>query len=272
MSDKKLLQIDLYRILCERTGRKLPRWLVGRLEKLICQEDLNSILRNAYPKRGSAFAKSALKDLHIRVDVEGLENLPLDRRLIFASNHPLGGLDGIALISVLGELYGDGNVHFLVNDMLMNVEPLTDVFLPINKYGAQGREAARRINDCYASDGQMLVFPAGLVSRLQKGGVIKDLDWQKAFVAKAIEYGRDIVPVRFMGENTRRFYRIARLRKRLRIGFNLEQVLLPSEVIRAKGKKFRIIFGQPISVAELKKSGKSAVELAAWIKEKVYEL
>lgn len=269
------MQLDLEAILRARLGRKMryvPRILVKALERVICQDRLNTLLRNGYPKRGSAFCRSVLADLGITLDVRGMENIPPDGRFIFASNHPLGGLDGISLIAVLGEKYGDENIKFLVNDMLMNVEPLADVFLPINKYGSQGRRAAAEISAAYAGQGQMVIFPAGLVSRLHDDGSIRDLKWHKAFVAKALESGRDIIPVRFEGLNRRRFYRLARWRKKLGVKVNIEQATLPSEVVAADGKQFTIIFGSPISVDELRRSGKSPAVLADEIKQRVYSL
>lgn len=269
------LEINLHTILRERVprriGRFIPGFLISGLERVIHQDELNEMLRMAYPARGSAFSRRILEYLDITVEVEGLDSLP-SRRLMFASNHPLGGLDGITLIAVLGERYGDNGVRFLVNDMLMNVEPLRDVFLPINKYGSQGRAAAVAINEALASDMQILQFPAGLVSRRLKDGEIADLEWQKAFVAKAIEYERDIVPVRFIALNTPRFYNTALWRKRLGVKVNLEQALLPGEVCKARGSHFRIIFGKPISYVALKESGKSPKELAAEIRATVYSL
>lgn len=267
--------LNLHEILRKRmTGkasRLLPGFLITRLEKLIRQDELNEILRVTYPARGSEFSARVLDFLNIEVEVVGLDRLP-EGRFMFASNHPLGGLDGITLIALLGKKYGDEGVRFLVNDMLMNVEPLRDVFLPINKFGSQGRMAAKAINEALASDRQILQFPAGLVSRLQKGGIIADLEWQKAFVSKAIQYERDIVPVKFEALNTKGFYKKARLRKRLGIKFNLEQILLPGEVCKSRGKKFRVIFGEPISVSALRSSGKPARQLAAEIRDLVYSL
>ena len=269
------LEINLHTILRERVprriGRFIPGLLISGLERVIHQDELNEMLRVTYPSRGSAFSRRILQFLDITVEVEGLDRLPA-KRLMFASNHPLGGLDGIALIAVLGERYGDNGVRFLVNDMLMNVEPLRDVFLPINKYGSQGREAAKAINAAMASEMQILQFPAGLVSRLHDDGTISDLEWQKAFVAKAIEYERDIVPVRFEAVNTSRFYSTARWRKKLGIKVNIEQVLLPGEVCKARGGRFRILFGEPISWQALRDSGKSPKELAAEIRSAVYAM
>lgn len=270
------LKIDLQAIIKSRLPQNkskfIPTFLIKMLEKLVCQEELNGILNRTFPHEGVAFADAALSDLNITVDVVGLENIPSTGRFIFASNHPLGGLDGIALIKAIGGIYGDENFRFLVNDMLMNVRPLRNVFLPINKYGAQGRSAAVQINKVYESDRQMIIFPAGLVSRKQKGGEIKDLQWQKAFIVKAIEYQRDIIPVFFEGFNSLFFYNFAKWRKCSGLKFNIEQVLLPSEVCKSKGKHFRIHIGKPISWQSLVESKKTPMQLAADVKEIVYNI
>lgn len=272
----KPLEINLHTILRSRLPKKarrmVPGFLITGLEKLIHQDELNDMLRVTYPARGSEFARKILEYLDISVEVKGLENLDSHERLMFASNHPLGGLDGIALIAVLGERFGDDNVRFLVNDMLMNVEPLSGVFLPVNKYGSQGRGAALAIREALASDMHILQFPAGLVSRLHPDGSIADLDWQKSFVAKAIEFKRDVVPVKFEGINSMKFYRTARLRKKLGLKVNIEQALLPGEVCKSRGKKFRIIFGRPISWEKLKAREQTPLELAAALRKMVYTL
>lgn len=269
------LVINLQRIL-NPPGRKarFPRPLVSLIEKVVRQKRLNEILAEAYPAAGSAFALNALRAIGIKVEVEGLENIPATGRHLFASNHPLGGLDGISLIAFLGSLYGDDNIRFPVNGMLMNVRPLKSVFLPINKYGRQGRHAAVDINEAYRSDAQMIMFPAGLVSRLNKKGGIEDLQWQKAFLMKAIESGRDIIPIRFEGLNRRRFYRLAKLRKRLGIKINIEQAFLPAELCAAIGARYRIIIGKPISCTRLKEmvAESSPMEAAARLRSHIYSM
>ncbi len=275
--DRPLLQLDIEGILKQRIPsskqRYIPNFLYKALGSLIHQDDLNEILRVAYPSQGSEFSEKVLRHLNITLEVEGAENLPpLTQRVVFASNHPLGGLDGIALIALLGKHYGDENIRFMVNDLLMNVEPLSNVFLPINKYGSQARAAADAINKEYASDHQLLIFPAGLVSRLQEGGKVHDLKWQKAFVQKSIEYGRDIVPIRFVALNRKRFYRLAKWRKKLGINVNIEQATLPAELCASRGKTFRIIIGKPIKISELKASAKPAPEIAAALRTHIYTL
>jgi putative hemolysin len=54
------------------------------------------------------------------------------------------------------------------------------LFVPVNKHGRNSAESVRVIDKFYESDDLVLIFPAGLVSRKQKGGIIKDLEWKKA--------------------------------------------------------------------------------------------
>lgn len=273
------LEIDLNRIIRSRIGgwkgRLIPGFLISALERLVHQKELNATLDATYPAEGTAFAEAVYEYFDLTLDVRGMENIPDSGRFIFASNHPLGGLDGIGLIKVLGSRYGDDGIRFLVNDMLMNVEPLRPVFLPINKYGSQGRQAAKAIAEAYASDMQMLIFPAGLVSRLHPDGKIRDLSWQKSFIQKAIEYERDIIPVRFEGLNRSRFYRTAWWRKRLGVKINIEQAMLPAELCAARGNSYRVIFGRPVSWGQLADriaAGATPGALAAEIRTTVHTL
>ena len=271
------MHIDLHAIIRNRLSpgkrRFVPKFLIRGVERLIHQEELNGILSRTYPAVGTAFAKAALKDLDISLKVKGIENIPKEGRFIFASNHPLGGLDGIALIAVIGEIYGDERLRFPVNDLLLNVKPLDNVFVGINKFGKQGRKAAEELNKIWGdSEKQVVIFPAGLVSRLGKAGKIADLEWQKAFVAKALEFDRDIVPVRVVARNSKRFYNTARWRKRLHIGINLEQILLPGELCKFRGGEITIIFGKPIRVEEMRGRGLRPKQIAADIRDVVYTL
>ena len=249
----------------------IPGFLLRRLEKLIRQEELNEMLRIGYPSRGSKFSKKILEHLQISLTVRGLETLSKEKAYVFASNHPLGGLDGISLVAVLGDYFGDSNIRVMVNDLLMNVDPLSGVFLPVNKFGAQGRESSRLLNEAMQEGKQIVMFPAGLVSRLHPDNTIKDLEWQKSFVSKALEFHREIIPVRFEGENSMKFYKFARWRKRLGLKINLEQVLLPSEVCKSRGKSFTISFGRPIDPLTYRKTGRTPKEIAAAIRKTVIE-
>lgn len=271
-----LLQLDLTEIIRARAGsggKWIPGFFLRGLERVIHQEELNEMLRVAHPAEGSAFSRRILDHLGITVDVswDPLIAQAPDEPFVFASNHPLGGLDGIALVAVLGGRYGDDRVRVMVNDLLMNVTPLAGVFLPVNKYGARGaRESSRLLAESMEAGRHIVMFPAGLVSRLHAGGAIRDLAWKKSFVSKALEYGRRIVPVYFEAENTMRFYRAAKWRKKLGVKVNLEQALLPGEVCRSRGKRFSIRFGAPVDPAALLGRGKTHTGIADHIQGLVY--
>lgn len=243
------LQLNVKEILRKRAP-KIPSFVASLIARIVRQKDLNTLLRTAFPYAGFAFSEKILEALDIRLEMEGLENIPADGKLVFASNHPLGGLDGIALIALLGKRYGDNGIAFPVNDMLMNVRPLKEVFTPINKYGRQGRERAGSLSDTFRSDAHVIIFPAGLVSRLGKEG-IRDLEWRKTFLTQAAATDRTIVPIHFQARNRMRFYRLAQWRKRLRIPINIEQILLPSELVHCRHSTFRITFLPPVSPQEL---------------------
>lgn len=248
------IRIDLEGVLKSRLGGKsrwIPRALVRRLERLVCQEQMNEMLRVAYPGRGSEFCRAVINHLNINIDIHGIENMPPkeNRRVILASNHPLGGLDGMALIDFAANYFGCEPL-FIINDLLMAVEPLRDNFVPVNKHGAQSRATIEAIDRAMLSDRPVLIFPAGLCSRRRQGKVC-DLQWQKMFVEKARKFGRDIVPLRFEAQNSDTFYKWANRRERLGIKFNAEMILLPGEVFKSVGKTFNIYVGPTINVQTL---------------------
>ncbi len=264
------INIDLGRILGERKAtRCVPGFVVGWLKRLICQDELNEMLRVAYPRRGADFCRAVLDHLGVRVRVSHEERLPDPsvRRVIYVSNHPLGGLDGMALIDWVTRRHGIAP-RFVVNDLLMAVEPLSDVFLPVNKHGAQSRGSISAIDRALDDDRPMIIFPAGLCSR-RRGGVVTDLEWKKMFVLKARQTGRPILPLHFKGCNSPRFYRLAHLRERLGIRLNIEMALLPAEVFRARGKEFEIVCGDPVDATALKGDART---VAADIRRYVTEL
>ena len=149
----------------------------------------------------------------------------------------------MALTSILVKKYGD--VRVPVNDILLSVPNFDPHFIPINKHGASSRNAIRDFDKNYASDIQILMFPAGMVSRKVKGE-ITDLEWKKTFISKAIQHKRDIVPVFVEGRNSNLFYNIGVVRKFFGINTNLEMFLLPHEMFRQRNKTIKLLFAEPV--------------------------
>jgi len=268
---KPPLQLDVEKILADKNPkirRILPGFVISYLKRIVHQDMINDILRNYSHLRGAAFNDAALGYMGIRYRAHGVENLPKGGRNIFVSNHPLGGLDGMVFMSELTKHFP--SIKFPVNDILLYIENYSDIFLPVNKVGTFGREAAKLMEEAYASDYQLLNFPAGICSRKVKG-VITDLKWQKSFIVKAVQHQRDIVPCYFAGRNSSFFYNLANIRGFLRVKMNLEMLYLVDEMYKQKGKDIDVYFGEVIPWQTFDKS-RSPQEWADIVREKTYSL
>jgi len=276
MHQSKNFYIDLHEVFDVKTSKsskKVPSFLVTLVTKIIRQDDLNDFIRKSNGATGVDFASYSMDYFNMQCNVIGAENLPeKDKKCVFASNHPLGAADGLCLSSILGNHY-DKNVKYIVNDLLLFVEPLRPIFIPINKHGDQVRENAKILNEAFTSSDQIITFPAGLCSR-KINGKISDLDWKKMLVVKAVEHKRDIVPIYFEARNSNFFYNIANIRARLKIKFNVEMLFLPRELFKIKKAKnliFNIYIGKPISWQTFD-SSKTPQQWTNWMKQTVYDL
>ena len=245
----------------------MPHFVLNYLKKVIHQDDLNEIVRKNGHLYGLDFLDACLKGFGVNIIYKGLENVSPEGRWIVASNHPLGGLDGMALMWVIGKIRKD--IVFPVNDLLMNISNLKELFIPINKHGSNAANI-RIIEDTFASDKAMLYFPAGLCSRKQKNGIC-DLDWKKSFIAKAKAYKRDVIPCFINGRNSDWFYNLARLRDFIGIKSNIEMLYLVDEMYKQRGKEIVITFGKPISYTIFDKK-MSDLAWAQKLKNYVYTL
>jgi len=271
-SNKEVIQpINVKKVFYEKNpqlARMIPNFIFSYLKRIVHENDINNFLAKHGHKRNLDFIQAIINDFNVRIHVSGIENIPEKGRFIFTANHPLGGFDGIVLMKIISEHFPD--FRFLVNDILMNLKNIRDLFIPINKHGRLAVEAASQLDEAFESDVQILTFPAGLVSRRIKGKII-DLPWQKSFITKAIRYQRDIIPVHFSGRNTDFFYRLANLRKFLGIKANIEMLYLVDETYRHRNEDLIVKFGTPISWTTFD-TNRKPIFWAKWIKEQVYAM
>lgn len=244
MSQKKF--IDVEKVLREKATKLykiLPRFVLNWLKNKLHEDEINTHMVHLSKFHGLEFNAEVLKMFGVKVEVHGVENLPKTGGVIVAANHPLGGMDGMALIKAIGDVRED--VRFIVNDILKNIKNYGDVFVGVNKVGGQSRNSLQFVEQVYATDVAILVFPAGLVSRKFPQG-IRDLEWNKSFINKSIKYNKPIVPVFIEGHNSSFFYNFARWRKRVGIKANIEMLFLPDEMFKQKGNIIKIHFGRII--------------------------
>lgn len=249
MGNKKF--IDVEKILQEK-AYKLYRWLphfaIRWLKKKLHEDDINVAMIELKDDYGLAFNAKALDKLGSRLVTTNAHFVPKTGNVIIVANHPLGGLDGMALIRAIGEIRDD--VRFFVNDILKHMKNYGEIFVAVNKVGSSSAASLRAMGDTFKSDCAVLFFPAGLVSRKQNG-VVRDLKWKKSFVTQAIEHKRMIQPVFIEGKNSNFFYNFANFRKWIGVKPNIEMLFLPDEMFKAKDKEVKIHFSKPFDSALL---------------------
>jgi putative hemolysin len=248
--------------------RFIPSFVFRLISKIVYEDEVNRFIEKNGHLYGIEFARETTRYLNTEVIITGLNNLDSKSRYAFAANHSLGGLEGVALAYVLGDYFG--SIKIPVNDILMNLKNLDNLFIPLNLHGRTAKEAFRQLDQVYASAEPVLMFPSGKVSRKIKG-TIKDGLWHKTFLTKAIQHQRDVVPVFVGGRNSNLFYSVASLRTFLGINANIEMFLLPHELFSRKEKELPLIFGEPIPYTYFDKRF-SQQEWAEKIKEYVYIL
>ncbi len=250
----------------------VPGFAMSWLKRITHQDEVNRFLWESRNLTGTEWLEECVRYLDMNLVIEGKENLPSkdDGKLYtFVSNHPLGGADGVALGAIIGRHY-DSKFRYLVNDLLMNLPGLAPLCIGINKTGGQSRNFPAMVEAGFQSDNHILMFPAGLCSR-KTNGKVRDLVWKKTFIAKSVQYQRDVVPIHFSGQNSEFFYRLANICKALHIKFNIAMLFLVDEMYKNVHKTFRVSIGKPIPWQTFDKS-KTPMEWAEFVKNNLYEL
>ena len=269
MGEAKL--IDLEKLIAsknEKTLKRIPTFLINYLKRILHQDEINDFISKNKDKKGADWCAAVVEYLDITYTVKNIEKIPKEGKLVIAMNHPLGGMDAIILVDALRNHRSD--LKFIVNDLLMHIEGMQDMFVGVNKHGKTKNSIREQITELFQSDKAVCIFPAGLVSRKFKRKV-EDLVWKKTFVTYSKEFDRTIIPIYIDGGLSNFFYRLARFRKFIGIKANIEMLYLSNELFKQKGKHIEFIVGEPINKEYLSSTPNDKV-LSQGIKEKTYEL
>lgn len=269
LDDDKL--IDVERILQNKNPalkKWLPQFVINGLKKIIHQDFVNETIYRHKDKMNAEFCEAIIEQMNITVIAKGVENIPKDGGVYLVCNHPLGGMDAMALVHILKDIRPD--IKFIVNDILLGLKNLAGMFYGVNKHGGTAAESLKKVNELFAGDEAVFIFPAGLVSR-KENGKVEDLEWKKTFVTRAKRNDQLIVPVFLDGELSNFFYRLSNFRKKIGIKFNIEMIFLVNELKKQSNKTINVYFGKPIDPSTMDKS-KTDIEWAKHIKEKAYSL
>jgi len=271
-NDNQIQPIDVEQVFASKDARllkRIPKFLIRYLKRIVHQDEINEFLRNNEGVDGIDFLNRGIEYMGIKIEILGLENIPKGSRLIFASNHPLGGVDGLCLLQTIHQNI-QPNPKSVSNDLLMNLKPLRNFMIGVNKHGGNTRDNVAEMQRVFEGSDPVVFFASGLVSR-RSWFKIEDLEWKSTFVKKAFLHERDVVPVFISGRVSGFFYRLANLRKLFGIKYNIEMLYLPNEMFKQKGMRLKIKFGKPIPWKSFD-SSRSAEDWAADVKRKVYEM
>ena|SRR6218665_1133840 len=262
--------INVRNIISNRSPRLykwIPGFIIRYLERIIHQDEINDFIKT-HKSRNQQFCTDVVNYFNITYEIKGLERIPKEGKCILAMNHPLGGMDAIILVDALKNHRTD--IKFIVNDILMNLDPLKDIFVGVNKHGKTKGSSLKQVNDLFGSDQLVCIFPAGLVSRRSKG-VIRDLEWKKTFVKQSKLNDQTVVPVHIDGRLSNFFYRLANFRKFLGLKANIEMLYLSDELFKQRNQHIVFTVGEPLSTEDLNEF-KNDKDAARWIQEYVMTL
>ncbi|PCJ64789.1 MAG: glycerol acyltransferase [Bacteroidetes bacterium] len=263
--------IDIEKILSEKNPKlfkRLPKFILNYLKKILWEDEVNRIISENEGVSGVQFCRNVIKEFNINAVIEGIENAPKTGGVTFACNHPLGGMDALAFIDQFS--YYREDIKFIANDVLLNLKPMQDIFVGVNKHGSTAFPSLKNVDSVLANDESVVIFPAGLVSR-KKNGVIEDLEWKKTFVTRARKHNVPIIPVIIDGRLSNFFYNLSNLREKVGIKANIEMLYLVNELFKQKNTTIKIIFGKPIYPQDLSTTKKDRA-IAQDIKRIAYDL
>ncbi|MGL6000823.1 MAG: GNAT family N-acyltransferase [Plesiomonas sp.] len=210
------------------------------LKNLLHEQDLHSFAHDYPSVTGFQFVEQVLNyfDFSTVVNPSQLENIPVTGRVVFIANHPIGSLDGLSLLNLIGKTRPD--VKIIANDMLLQIAPLASLLLPVNNMGGRTpKENLSHIHQWLEQEGALIIFPAGEVSRLRPNG-IQDTLWHSGFLRIASRAQAPVIPIHITGRNSAVFYGTSMVYK------PLSTLLLVQEMFNQAHKAIHVRIGAPI--------------------------
>ncbi|MGB7401401.1 MAG: GNAT family N-acyltransferase [Arcobacter sp.] len=240
--------------------------LISLAKRVVHEDSINEFLQTNAHKKGFEFVDAVLDnfDFDYTVSSNDMQNIPSSGKVVIIANHPLGGLDALCLLKLVGKVRKD--VKIVANDFLAGIEALSSLFVPIDNYKRrQSKKDIKAIYDALNNDEAIIIFPAGEVSRATPKG-IKDPVWSKGFLSFAQHCNAPILPILVDGKNSKIFYTISILNK------TFSTLLLSHEMFKKKSKKISIKIGEIIPNENIMPKGINKRYLLTLYKKHLYAL
>lgn len=236
------------------------------LRSLLHEQEINSFVTAHIEEHGLAFIDRvfAYFDFGYQVAARDKQLIPRSGRVVIVANHPIGSLDGLALLRMVCEVRLD--VKVVTNDMLMHFSNLHELLIPVdNMSGGSAIRSYKRVIAALQQEQAVIVFPAGEVSRARPTGV-SDCAWRPGFLHFARRAQAPLLPVFIHAKNSLLFYSASALYKQL------GTALLAHEMFNKRSQLIRISIGEPIPVSALSSSTIQDRTLVQRLQRHVYKL
>lgn len=247
-------------------GHHPANWQKNLLKWAVREHEFQSFADRYRHLKGVDMVEQVLEHLDVRCELSerDLEQIPTTGPLVIVANHPLGALDGLALLAAVSQVRRD--VKIVANRMLMMLEPINNLMLPVDNMGNRtSREQLTRMQQHLDNQGALIIFPAGEVSRLSSRGV-RDNHWHHSFLRLAARARAPIVPVHVVGRNSLAFYAAAKIASPLAL------LMLVREMFRQRGSRIKLHIGEQIPFANWHDGHTPGKELAKRLRKHLYRI
>lgn len=244
----------------------LKKSLLKIAKKIVHEDSINQFLSQNSHLKGFDFVDAVLDyfDFDYTVSSNDLQNIPSTGKVIIIANHPLGGLDALCLLKLVGQIRKD--VKILANDFLVGFEALHSLMISLDNFkDRQSKESIKKIYEALNNEEAIIIFPAGEVSRATPKG-IKDAAWNKGFLNFAKNSNSAILPIFLDAKNSKTFYTISLINK------TFSTLLLSNEMFNKKSKNINIKIGQIIPSENITPKGLNKDFLVNLYKKHLYAL
>lgn len=239
---------------------------LGLLRKMTHEQEVNHFLAQHQDLQGFDFIEQVLDYFNFSYSLSHRDrnNIPATGRVLIVANHPLGALDGLSLLKLVGEVRRD--VKIVANDMLMNFSALEPLFLPVdNLSGSTRKSSVKRIIDSLNNDEAVIVFPAGEVSRIRPAGV-RDGKWNSGFLSFARKTNAPILPIFIGARNSSLFYSASMVYK------PLSGMMLAHEMFNKHSRNITIRVGESIPYQQIEQLPLIKAEKAKLLRRHLYRM
>lgn len=252
--------------LAQGPGRPFALPVISLLRRVVCEERINAEVAALAGLSGLRFVREALRrlDFSYRVAPTDIEHIPAEGRVVVVANHPLGALDALALLDLVGGVRSD--VRIVGNQVLAALAGLGELLLPCEVFGPRaGGAGLRQVYRALEREEAVILFPAGEVSRIGPAG-IRDGRWAAGFVRFALRCGAPVLPIHVAASNSPMFYGASMLAR------PLGTLMLPRELVGREHARISLAVGAPVPSSALRAAGGEAEALAAAMRRHVYRL